>query len=377
MTIERVEVFALEHTFLPRRGVSIALWNDRSYILVKLTDTDGVVGWGETYLGAGTVATAEAVGAGLIGRSASDALALKSEANGAAQDAYVWSAFSIAIDDLRARQAGIPVHELYGGARRSRIRAYAASGGYVEGEDPAVTWPREMAQVLEAGFTAWKLRIGRFPLAHEGPIYRRLRAELPPEVDLMADGNGGYTFRQAIATGNVLGELGFLWWEEPLRQWDGYVGYERLAAALDIALAGGEITMSRGAARDLIDRAGVDIIQPDPVICGGISETLFIADLARLNAITCAPHTSGSAIGIAAAIQVIAALPDPTRLPLHDVPILEYGVDPNPWRTDLLAEPLQFRNGWVDIPTGPGLGVQVNEAHVRRVASDIRVVTAR
>ena len=86
--------------------------------------------------------------------------------------------------------------------------------------------------------------------------------------------------------------------------------------------------MSRNGARDLVDRAAVDIFQPEPVICGGISETLFIAELARLNAISAVPHTSGSALGIASAVQAMAALADPTRLPLHDLPLLEVGTDP-------------------------------------------------
>ena len=112
------------------------------------------------------------------------------------------------------------------------------------------------------------------------------------------------------------------------------------------------------------------------MICGGIGEAIFIADLARLNAISAAPHTSGSAIGIAAAIQAIAALPDPTRLPLHDLPLLEFGADKNPWKAGIFTEPFAPRAGWIDIPTGPGLGFEVDEAFVRRSASEVRVVMA-
>jgi D-galactarolactone cycloisomerase len=143
---------------------------------------------------------------------------------------------------------------------------------------------------------------------------------------------------------------------------------------MDIALAGGEITMSRNAARDFVDNHKADIFQPEPVICGGISEALFIGGMARLNAMSTVPHTSGGAIGIASSLQVIAALPDPTRLPLHDVPFLEVGSDPNPWRTEMFATPLRHRDGWVDVPTGPGLGFEVDEAFVRRRASEVRVV---
>src|SRR5206468_2849673 len=131
---------------------------------------------------------------------------------------YAASAVSIAIDDLRARQAGIPIHGLYGGPRRDRVQAYAAIEGYIDGVDPAETWPRETAALADAGYTAIKMRIGRYPLDHERPLYEQIRRELPAHVDLMADGNGGYTLRRAIETGRVLEDLGFLWFEEPLHQ---------------------------------------------------------------------------------------------------------------------------------------------------------------
>jgi len=376
MTIERLECFALIYHFAPPRGPSIAYGDEHSYALIKLTDSDGVSGWGETYLVPGVTSIIEAVAPILMGRQASDALELKIDVARTAQHAYANSAISIAIDDLRARQQGMPIYDLYGGARRDRVRAYAAIEGYIEGVDPARSWPTEVAALAAQGYTAIKMRIGRYPLARERPLYEQIRRDLPANVDLCADGNGGYTLRQAIETGKVLDDLGFMWFEEPLHQWDGYLDYETLNASMPIALAGGEITMSRNAARSLIDRSAVDIFQPEPVICGGISETLFYGELARLNAIGCIPHTSGGAIGIAAAIQVIAALPDPTRLQLHGLPLLEIGSDPNPWRTEVLATPIEVRDGWVEMPKGPGLGFDVDEAFVRRRASEVRVVMA-
>ena len=376
MTIERLECFALVYSFSPARGPSIAYGNSHAYAVVKLTDSDGVVGWGETYLLPGITGIIEAVAPILIGRDAGDALDLKQAIWKAAEHPYASSAISIAIDDLRARQRNLPIYALYGGARRARVRAYAAIEGYVEGVGPEQTWPTETEQLAASGYTAIKMRIGRYPLERERPLYEQIRRDLPAGVDLMADGNGGYTLRRAIETARVLGDLGFLWFEEPMHQWDGYVGYEMLNRSTEIALAGGEITMGRNAARDFVDNAKADIFQPEPVICGGISETLFYADLARLNAMTCVPHTSGGAIGIAAALQVIAALPDPTRLPLHDLPMLETGSDPNPWRTDMFTTPLRQTAGWVDVPTGPGLGYEVDEAFVRRRASEVRVVMA-
>ena len=374
MTIERVECFALVYKFSPARGPSIAYGDTHAYVEVKITDTDGVAGWGETYLWPGITAVIEGVAPLLIGRKASDALELKTAIWKGAEHDWAASAISIALDDLRARQAGVPIYALYGGARRTRVRAYAAIEGYIEGVGPEQTWPNETEQLAASGYTAIKLRIGRYPLAQERPLYEQLRRDLPAKVDLMADGNGGYTLRRAIETGRVLGDLGFLWFEEPMHQWDGYVGYDTLNRSMDIALAGGEITMGRNEARDFVDNHKADIYQPDPVICGGISEVLFYAALGRLNAMSCVPHTSGGAIGIAASLQAIAALPDPTRLPLHDLPFLEVGSDPNPWRTDVFTTPLRQRNGWVDVPTGPGLGFEVDEAFVRRRATEVRVV---
>lgn len=374
MTIERLECFALVFKFTPARGPSIAFGDTHAYAVVKITDSDGVAGWGETYLLPGITGIIEAVAPLLIGRQASDALALKHEIAKSAEHAYASSAISIALDDLRAREANVPIYTLYGGARRARVRAYAAIEGYIEGVGPEQTWPKETEQLAASGYTAIKMRIGRYPLAAERPLYERIRRDLPTNVDLMADGNGGYTLRRAIETGRVLRDLGFLWFEEPMHQWDGYGGYDILNRSMDIALAGGEITMSRNAARDFIDNQKADIFQPEPVICGGISEALFYAGLARLNAISCVPHTSGGAIGIASALQVIAALPDPTRLPLHDLPMLETGSDPNPWRTEMFTTPLRQVKGWVDVPAGPGLGFEVDEPFVRRRAEEVRVV---
>lgn len=374
MTIERLEVFSLVYRFSPPRGPSIAYGDTHAYAVVKLTDGEGVVGWGETYLLPGLASVIEDVAPVLMGRRAADRLELKAAFAKGAEHPYAASAISIALDDLRARQLNQPIYALYGGARRERVRAYAAIEGYIEGTGPEQTWPTETQQLAASGYTAIKMRIGRYPLERERPLYEQVRRDLPATVDLCADGNGGYTLRRAIETGRVLRDLGFLWFEEPMHQWDGYVGYELLNRSMDIALAGGEITMSRNAARDFVDNRKADIFQPEPVICGGISEALFIARLARLNGMQCVPHTSGGAIGIAAALQVIAAMPDPTRIETFDVPLLETGSDPNPWRTDLFVSPLRQKNGWVDVPTGPGLGFEVDEAFVRRRASEVRVV---
>jgi D-galactarolactone cycloisomerase len=375
-TIERVETFVVSHTLNPRTGPSIALSSTHAYVLVKLTDTDGRSGWGETYLVPGIPAILEAVAPVVIGRSATPVRALALDIAWAAEHSYAASALTIAVEDLRARQLGVSVAASFGGPVRDRVRLYAAFGGYVEGVDPAETWPGDVQRVLAAGFTAMKFRVGRYPVAHEAGLLEKIRADLPDSVLLMADGNAGYTLPRAIEMGRILGALGFAWFEEPLRQRHGYSGYEQLRAELDIALAGGEILQSRSAAVDLLGRRAVDIVQPEPVICGGIEDTLWIADLAATHTITAMPHTSNNALGIAAGLQVLACLPDPTRSPASDELMLEVGVDDNPHRAGLLATPMPFKDGWATIPDGPGLGVEIDEAYLAHHAVSHTVIDA-
>ena len=107
-----------------------------------------------------------------------------------------------------------------------------------------------------------------------------------------------------------------------------------------------------------------DVIQPDPCICGGIGELVFIAELARLRGVACIPHTCNGAVALAATLQGLAVLPDSTYGRATQAPMLEYDWGENPIRTELLTEPIRFDRGWAVVPTAPGLGVTVDEHFV-------------
>lgn len=371
MKVAEFECFVVTHHLSPRTGPSIAYSSEHAYVLVRLVDENGIVGWGETYRTPGTLATIEEVCRAVKGRDGSLRDLIRDArwvGGGLAGGGFAPSAVSVALEDLRARQLEISVSELYGGPMRSRIRPYAASGGYVEGEDPSTTWPRELERALEAGYTALKLRVGRDPIDQEEPLLRALREEAPEGFELMADGNAAFSLPDAIRMGLILQDLGFRWYEEPMQQRGGYVGYDRLTLSLQIAIAGGEGSLSRGDALRLISRHGVDVIQPDPVICGGVGDAIAIADMAGIYGITTVPHASNNAIGIAASLQIVATLPDATRSPSVPDPLLEYGIDENPNRVRLLLEPPVIDDGWLEVPTGPGLGIEIDEDYLRSVA---------
>jgi D-galactarolactone cycloisomerase len=231
-------------------------------------------------------------------------------------------------------------------------------------------WLPEATALVEQGHRAIKMRIGRFPPAKELPLIARLREALPPDVRLMADGNAAYTLPTAIRVGRELERIGLDWFEEPIPQLSPtqaeYAGYDVLAAHLDIPIASGEILQSRGAFKTLIDQGKADIVQPDVTICGGIGECLFIADMARLSGLQAMPHCWGGAITVAATAHVLSLLPNPTGGPATELPMLEYDTTENLFRTNLLVEPMQVRDGWIDVPRGPGLGITVDEDMLRR-----------
>lgn len=376
MSIERVEVFTVHYPVDPMRYVSIAPIPTHDFVYCRLSDSSGATGWGETYLIPGIAAVIADLAQMVIGRDPLDSRRLWHDVWLGSEHTWAASAISIAIDDLRGRILGVPAHALYGGAIRDRVRAYAASTGYIEGRDPADTWPEETADHAARGFTATKYRIGRYPIAHELAVLERIAADHPDMV-LMADGNAAYDISESIQVGRGLDALGFRWLEEPMPQRGGYAAYERVAAALDIALAGGEITQSRHAAAETMRRGCFDIFQPEPVIIGGIGEAIWTGELARLHGLGCVPHTSGSILGIAAAIHALATVPDASTSPATVEPFLEVGSDPNPWRTDLpTTDILALTDGYVRVPTGPGLGVDIDEAYLRRVARTTQEIRA-
>ncbi len=278
---------------------------------------------------------------------------------------WALGAVSMALDDLRARERGIPVSDLYGARRRDRVRPYASSRGYVDGSTPADAWSEEAAAVHAAGFRAMKLRIGRYDLDGEIAAIERVVADAPA-MTWMADGNGAYTFDQSRRLGETLEGLAFRWLEEPLPTSD-YAAYAPLAQDLAIPLAGGEILESADAAAPYLAGGSFDLVQPDVSICGGIGGVLEIARVASEAGRWAVPHACSGAIATAATLQALAVLDVPDGAPEWAEPLLEFDVGENPIRTALAKMPLGPVDGWMTIPDGPGLGIEVDEAEVRRL----------
>lgn len=370
MTITKVETFGLKHN-LPRAiGVSTALAPYRDALLVKISTDSGLVGWGETSDVGGTRGIIEDhLKTVLLGKNPLEHRQLWRALWGANfGDGRAVACVDIALHDLRGKALRQSVADMYGGRLRDKVMAYAAAMNYTDGVRPEDQFPAEAAGLAKRGFLAMKIRTGRFELSRDLAVLAKIREAVGPGVRLLTDGNGAFTLPQAVKFGKELEKLDFYWFEEPLPEGPNYAGYDVLAESLDIALAGGEVLDSRGSARDHIVKRSFDIIQPDVTLCGGVAEVLFIAEMARLWSVQCVPHCWAGAIAIAATLQLLALLPPYTFGFSSDAPMLEFDTYDNPFREEIITKPFALQQGYIAVPTGPGLGIEVNEEVLKKYA---------
>lgn len=266
-------------------------------------------------------------------------------------ESYVLGAIDIALWDILGKVSGQPVHRLLG-ARQRQIAVYASLGQIEPGKIA-----NEVGQRAAEGFAGVKIRIG-FRQEQDDAIVSEARTALPLShpTRLMADANSGWNRAHAIQNGKRLEHHQLHWLEEPLPPYD-LTGYAHLAAALDTPIAMGEHEIfNRYDARDILLAGAADIVQPD--LRQGISEIMHIAHLASAWDIPCIPHFFGPALRFAAMIQVLAAI--------DNYQLCEYPVAFDPIRFELTDPPLVAVNGKMEVPSGPGLGVTLNESTVKR-----------
>ncbi len=266
-------------------------------------------------------------------------------------ESYVLGAIDTALWDILGKVAGQPVHRLLG-TRRTGIDLYASLGHLGPGDIA-----EEVGKAFEAGFAGVKIRVG-FPEAQDDAIVAEARRALPARArcKLMADVNSGWNRAHAVQNARRLERYELHWLEEPLPPFD-LTGYAQLAASVDTPIAMGEHEIfNRYDTRDILLAGAADIVQPD--LRQGISEVVRIAHLASAWDVPCIPHFFGPAIRFAAMLQVLAAI-DNYRM-------CEYPVAFDPIRFELTDPPLVAQGGKIDVPSGPGLGVVLNEKTVER-----------
>ncbi len=376
MKIRDVKVYVLEAALEQPFAYSQAWYERRGACLVEIVGEDGKSGWGEAFgparltapiveyykpllLGADALAT-EAIWQSLYNR-------LRDHGQkGLAIEAL--SAVDIALWDLKGRHLGLPVHRLLGGPLRSRVEAYA-TGFYRQRRDDALSYLVEEAhQRVAEGFAAIKLKLG-FGLDEDQRLCEAVRRAIGERIRIMVDANHAYDATAAIRLGRAIEPFDIAWFEEPVPPED-HAGYREVKAALTIPVAGGEAEFTRWGFRPLIAERLVDILQPDVCAAGGISECKKIADMANAFGVRVNPHVWGTGIALAASLQLIAALPHnpPALHPIE--PLLEFDRSEHPIRMAVLRQPIEQRGGWVAIPEGPGLGIEIDRDALERFKSE-------
>jgi len=270
------------------------------------------------------------------------------------------SGIDIALWDIMGQACGQPVSRLLGGNYRDRIKPY----GSILFDEPDVLRGR-LEQTVDRGFRAIKLGwrpFGRRDRKFDELLIRTARESVGDAVELMVDAGGSEQFwphglNWARETANMLADYDIVWFEEPLPP-DDLAGFIELTRVSPVPIAGGEVFTRRQSFQDWIEKRAVDVIQPDCTKNGGISESRKIGWSAFDHNILMVSHGWNTAIGLAADLQLAAAMPLARYV--------EY-LTPSAYIEDLTTVSFCIdADGFLEIPDGPGLGVTIDHDKLKR-----------
>ncbi len=336
--------------------------------IVEVVTDEGLIGVGSAMTSKGLVAAGVSVlRPHLVGERADEPARVSEKLRqamfwqgrgGAVEHAI--SGIDIALWDLMGQICKQPVSRLLGGRYRERIKPY----GSILFDEPGPL--REtLLHTVARGFKAIKLGwrpFGRRDSRTDELLMRTARDAVGPNVELMVDAGGSEQFwphgyKWAIETARMLKDYDVVWFEEALPP-DDLEGYIELRRHSPVPIATGEVLTRRQSFRPFLERHAVDIIQPDCTKCGGLTEAWRIAWMAYEHNIQWVPHGWNTAIGLAADLQLSAAMPVARYV--------EY-LTPSPYLDELVMTPFRpDAEGYLRVPEGPGLGIQLNREALKR-----------
>ena len=270
------------------------------------------------------------------------------------------SGIDIALWDILGKATGQPVGRLLGGRHRERVRPYAS----LLMQEPGKT-AEELLRIMQQGFRAFKMGwgpFGRRDAATDEAIVREARQAVGAECQLMVDAGASDSFwkqgfKWAMRTAAMLADHGVDWFEEPLPP-DNLADFVALRRSAPLPISGGEVLTRRQSFQPWLEAGAFDIVQPDVTKVGGISEGRRIGWMAADHGIRMIPHGWNTAVGLAADLQLASAFPQTDLVEyLTGSPFID-DLAEGGWRLD--------REGMLAIPSGPGLGVAINNDAVTR-----------
>jgi L-alanine-DL-glutamate epimerase-like enolase superfamily enzyme len=342
-------------------------YTDVSICLVEVRTDAGITGVGEALARFSPKAYAELIETSLkprlVGQNPTDIAflwgsmrrALSGRSGGMLFEAI--AGVDIALWDILGKVANLPIYRLLGGVGRTEVPCYAASVNW--GSDEFMD--SELDRYLEKGFPRIKVKVAN-PVKDAIRRVERLRKRAGDDVELCVDANWAYTLPQAIEVGRALSANNYFWFEEPLRPED-EDGYEELHRRCDTPLAAGESNYTLDQCVRLVSNRTLAYLQPDVARSGGISETRRMAEFAAAHDVQYAPHIGMSGIICeTASVHLAAAMPN--------IRAMECETDASPFKTWITGQAPgadRQKNGMLPVPTGPGLGIEVDWDAVKRL----------
>lgn len=356
MKIEKLETFFVQ----PR------------WMFLKITTDEGLCGWGEPIVEgrARTVAMAireyEPVLIGADPRRIEDLWQLMYRGTFYRGGPILCSAISgieQALWDIKGKYYGLPVYEMLGGPVRERVRMYSHILKFPKVDDEAIRGAVESARTQQArGFTAIKYSIyppvkpleNRSEIKQHVKLFAAIREAVGDEMDIALDLHGRVTPQVAIRLARELEPYFPMFLEEPCLP-ENVDTMVTIARSTSIPIATGERLFTKFAFREPLQKQAAQIVQPDLCHCGGIFEGRKIAAMAETNYASFAPHNPLGPISLASCLQLDACTPN---FIIQEYPGLDSGWDRG---VGYLKTPFQVVDGYIAVPKGPGLGIEVDE----------------
>ncbi|MDA0746809.1 MAG: galactonate dehydratase [bacterium] len=334
----------------------------KRFLLLKMTTDEGIVGYGEPldYTHWRIVSAAvNDLAEYLVGR---DPFQIEDHWQTFFRSTYsrsmpiiigALSGIEMAMWDIMGKTLNLPVWKLLGGSVRDRVRVYGASGG-----NTPETCAKSAQQRVAEGFSAIKMGIATKPVRFvdtpqtvEDMVSRvaAVREAVGKNVDIAVDLHRRFSPTMAILAIKELEPYNLLFAEEPCHP-ENTEALIKIAQSTHTPIATGERHLTRWGFREIIEREACAILQPDIRHAGGILELKKISNMAEVRDLAVAPHNAAGPIGVAASIHAMATVPN--------FLICEGGSSRG---EGLFKEPLVFQDGFIHLPTGPGLGFELDD----------------
>lgn len=348
------------------------------WIFVKVLTDEGIAGWGEMISGTKTetvVAGANEMGKKLIGRNPFEIERLWQEMHrsffrGGPINGTIISGLEMALWDIKGKALNLPVYELLGGAARDRIRVYSWIGG-----DRPSDVAEQAQERVDKGFTA--IKMNATSELHYIDSYNKVQAvvdrvasirdQVGDQLEIGIDFHGRVHRPMAKVLAHALEPYHPMFLEEVVLP-ENWESFDDIAREVSVPLATGERLYTRWDFKNLFRQGAVDIVQPDVALCGGILETRKIAAMAGAFDMGVAPHAPYGPVSLAATLQVDACTPNvfiqEQSLGIH----YNQGFD----LLDFVKnkEIFQYKDSYVQLPKGPGLGIDMDEDKMKEVAQE-------